>query len=132
MGSRIALLTAMLALSGCTVSVKQPLTSCELPTTQVCSRAVEAGLREGTIKVENGPRADDAQVVPLVVPVFREDGVLAAEADCYANTDGRTFSMVRAETAIAPSSEKSVEFLRERHLCSEHEQSASASIVASQ
>jgi len=51
--------------------------------------------------------------------VFRTDGVLAAEVDCYANTNSHTYSMVRSELAIAPSSDESVEFLRGRHLCTD-------------
>ena len=59
-------------------------------------------------------------MVPLVVPVIRQDGVLAAEVDCYVNTDSRSYSLVRSTLAIAPTSEESVDFLEARHLCSDH------------
>jgi hypothetical protein len=130
MKSKVAHLITLLALSGCAASAQQPLTSCELRTAQVCSSAVQTELSEGTITLDDGPFAHGAQVIPLVVPVFRKDGVLAAEADCYANTDGHTFSLVRSQLAIGPSSEGSVQFLRERNLCSDQVQNQAASVSA--
>jgi hypothetical protein len=56
-----------------------------------------------------------------VVPLFRTDGVLAAEVDCYANTDSRSFSLIRSNLAIPPSSQESVNFLRDLHLCAREE-----------
>ena len=47
------------------------------------------------------------------------NGVLAAEVDCYADTDSRSFSLIRSNLAIPPSSQESVHFLRDRHLCAE-------------
>jgi len=110
---------AAFGLAGCAASAVQPQASCELMTAQICSEAAEAQLSEGALAVSYTPRPDDAQVVPFVVPVFRTDGVLAAEVDCYVNTNSHTYSMVRSEIAIAPSSDESVEFLRGRHLCAD-------------
>jgi hypothetical protein len=115
----LLVLAAAFGLAGCATSAVQPQGSCELMAAQICSKAAEAQLSEGALAVSYTPRPDDAQVVPFVVPVFRTDGVLAAEVDCYAKTDSHTYSMVRSETAIAPSSDESVEFLRGRHLCAD-------------
>ena len=115
----LLVLAAAFGLAGCAASAVQPPATCELMTAQICSAAAEAQLSEGAMAVSYTPRADDAQVVPFVVPVFRTDGVLAAEVDCYANTNSHRYSMVRSEIAIAPSSDASVEFLRGRHLCAD-------------
>ena len=116
----LLVLAAAFGLAGCAASAVQPPASCELMTAQICSKAAEAQLSEGALAVSyTPPRPDDAQVVPFVVPVFRTDGVLAAEVDCYAKTDSHSYSMVRSEMAIAPSSDESVEFLRGRHLCAD-------------
>lgn len=86
---------------------------------QMCSRAAEAQLAEGTLAVSYPSRPNDARVVPMVVPVFRTDGALAAEVDCYINTDSHSYSVVRSELAIPPSSQESIDFLRGRHLCAD-------------
>jgi hypothetical protein len=114
-----SLAVVAIALTGCSASTGQPQLSCELKTAQICSSAAEAQLHDGTLTVGYSSRPDDAQVVPFVVPVFRQDGVLAAEVDCYANTDSRTYSLVRSDLAIPPQSEESVDFLRARHLCAD-------------
>ncbi len=45
---------------------------------------------------------------------------MAAEVDCYANTDSHTYSIVRSDLAIPPTSQESaVDFLRDRHLCAD-------------
>jgi len=115
----LLVLATAFGLAGCAASAVQPPASCELMAAQICSTAAEAQLSEGALAVSYTPRPDDAQVVPFVVPVFRTDGVLAAEVDCYAKTNSHTYSMVRSETAIAPSSDESVEFLRGKHLCAD-------------
>ena len=115
----LLVLAAAFGLAGCAASAVQPHASCDLMTAQICSAAAEAQLSEGALAVSYAPKADDAQVVPFVVPVFRSDGVLAAEVDCYANTNSHRYSMVRTEIAIAPSSDESVEFLRGQHLCAD-------------
>jgi hypothetical protein len=115
----LLVLAAAFGLAGCAASAVQPQASCELMTAQICSKAAEAQLSKGAMAVSYTPGPDDAHVVPFVVPVFRTDGVLAAEVDCYANTNLHTYSMVRSEIAIAPSSDESVEFLRGRHMCTD-------------
>jgi len=110
---------AAIALAGCSASAAQPQLSCELMTAQICSSAAEARLHDGTLMVGYSSRPQDAQLVPLVVPVFRQDGILAAEVDCYANTDSLTYAIVRSDLAIPPASQESVEFLRDRHLCAD-------------
>ncbi len=108
---------AVTVVAGCSTS--QPLSSCDLKIAQICSRAAEAQLHEGTLTVEYSSRAGEARVVPYVVPVLRPDGVLAAEVDCYTNTDSHTYSLVRSNLAIPPESEESVVFLRDRNLCAD-------------
>jgi hypothetical protein len=58
-------------------------------TERICSRAIETELSEGNFEVDYPSSWDQARLVPLVVPIFGRDGVLAAEADCYFNTNGR-------------------------------------------
>ena len=110
---------AAIALAGCSEAAVQPQPSCELMTAQVCSCAAEAQLHDGTLTVSYTFRSDEARVVPFVVPILRQDGVLAAEVDCYANTDSHKYSIVRSDVAIAPASQASVDFLRDRHLCAD-------------
>jgi hypothetical protein len=102
------------------VSTGRPHLSCELMTAQICSGSGQAQLRDGTLTVGYSSLPDEARVVPFV-PVFRQGGVLAAEVDCYANTDSRTYSIVRSDLPIPPQSEESVDFLRSRHLCGDEE-----------
>jgi hypothetical protein len=104
---------------GCSESASRPQASCELKTALICSSAAEAQLHEGTLMVGYSSRPQEARVVPFVVPMLRQDGALAAEVDCYANTDSHTYSIVRSDLAIPPESEDSVEFLRDRHLFAE-------------
>jgi uncharacterized lipoprotein YbaY len=113
------LMLALVALAGCAETAVQPQTSCELMTAQVCSRAAEAQLHDGTLKVSYSFRPEEARVVPFVVPLLRPDGVLAAEVDCYADTDSHSYSIVRTDLAIPPSSQVSVDFLQDRHLCAD-------------
>jgi Prokaryotic membrane lipoprotein lipid attachment site len=112
-------ITAAIALAGCSESASQPHATCELMTAQICSRAAESKLHDGTFTVSYSFRPEEARVVPFVVPVMRPDGVLATEVDCYANTDSRTYSIVRSDLAIPPGSEESLDFLRARHLCAD-------------
>src|SRR5713226_1708433 len=113
----IFLALATVALVSCSTSRPQP--GCEPMVAQICSRAVEAQLHDGTLMVGYSSRSEDARVVPFVVPVFRRDGTLAAEVDCYANTNSHTYSIVRSDLAIPPASQESVDFLRNRHLCAD-------------
>jgi hypothetical protein len=108
-----------IALAGCSEVAVRPQPSCDLMTAQICSRAAEAQLHGGALAVRYAFEPEDARVVPFVVPVFRPDGALAAEVDCYANTDFHSYSIVRSDLAIPPESERSVDFLRERHLCAD-------------
>jgi len=112
------LLLAAIALAGCAAST-QPHSTCEVRVAQVCSGAVEAQLQNGTLPVSYSSEHREARVVPLVVPVLRQDGALAAEVDCYANLDSRTYSVVQSTLAIPPESQESVDFLRSRHLCAD-------------
>ena len=57
----------------------------------ICSRVAEAQLHDGTLTVGYASRPNDARVVPFVVPMFRTDGVLAAEV-----TATRTQILVRS------------------------------------
>ncbi len=106
-----------IALAGCSEAAVQPHSSCELMTEQICSNAAESQIEKGTFSVSYTFRPEEARVVPFVVPVMRPDGALAAEVDCYANTDSHSYSIVRSDIAIKPGSEASVDFLRDRHLC---------------
>jgi len=108
-----------LTLSGCSGLRSQPEPTCQLMTTQICSRAAEAKMRDGTLVVSYSFRPEEARVVPIIVPILRGDGVLAAEVDCYANTNSHSYSIVKSDLAIAPESEASVDFLRERHMCTD-------------
>jgi hypothetical protein len=74
-------------------------------------------MRSGALTLSYTFRPEDSRVVLLVVPVFRQDGALAAELDCYAKTDSRSYSIVRSGLAIPPDSQESVESLRSRQLC---------------
>lgn len=111
------LVLATIALAGCSQVANRPLSSCEPMVPQICSSSAEAQLHEGTLMVGYSSRRDEARVVPIVVPVFREDGALATEVDCYVNTNSHTYSIVRSDIAIPPQSQESVDFLRDRHLC---------------
>jgi hypothetical protein len=115
----LKVLALAMALAGCSEAAIQPHSSCDLMTAQICSRAAEAELHDGTLTVSYSFRPEEARVVPFVVPVFRPDGVLAAEVDCYANTDSHAYSIVRSDLAIAPASPESVDFLTSRHLCAD-------------
>jgi hypothetical protein len=108
---------ATIALAGCSEAANRRLSSCEPMVAQICSSAAEIQLHDGTMMVGYSSKPEDAQVVPFVVPVFRPDGALAAEVDCYVNTDSHTYSVVRSGIAIPPESQASVDFLRDRHLC---------------
>jgi hypothetical protein len=119
-GNTLRLLAlAAIWLAGCSEAAIRPRSSCELLTTQICSRAAEAQLHGGALTVSYSFRPEDARVVPFVVPLLRQDGVLAAEVDCYATTDSHSYSIVRSDIAIRPSSQVSVDFLKDRHLCAE-------------
>jgi len=111
-------LALVIALAGCS-EVAVPQEGCELMTAQICSRAAEAQLHSGALAVSYAFEPEDARVVPFVVPVLTPDGALAAEVDCYANTDSHSYSIIRSDLAIPPESEQSVDFLRERHLCAD-------------
>lgn len=114
-----AVLALTISLAGCSQAALQPRPNCELMTAQICSRAEEAQLHDGTLTVSDSFRPEEPRVVPFVVPVLRPDGVLAAEVDCYANTDSHTYSIVRSDLAIPPASLESVDFLTSRHLCAD-------------
>ena len=118
---RVLALVAAIALAGCSEAAVEPRLSCDLMTAPICSHAAEAQLQDGTLTVSYSFRPDEARVVPFVVPVFRPDGGLAAEVDCYANTDSHTYSIVRSDLAIPPASRESVDFLTSRHLCAADE-----------
>src|SRR5713101_4144918 len=111
----VFLALATVALVSCSTSRPQP--GCKPMVAQICSRAVEAQLHDGTLMVGYSSRPEDARVVPFVVPVFRRDGALAAEVDCYANTNSHTYSIVRSDLAIPPESKESADFLKDQHLC---------------
>src|SRR5277367_981797 len=117
--SFICLALAVIALAGCSASADQPQATCELMTTQICSRAAEARLLDGALTVSYVFRPEEAHVVPFVVPVTRKDGVLAAEVDCYANADSHSYSIVQSDLAIPPESQESIDFLRDQHLCAD-------------
>lgn len=108
-----------IALAGCSESAIQPQARCEVMTAQICSRAAEAQLSDGNLAVSYSFRAEEARVVPFVVPVMRPDGALAAEVDCYANTNSHSYSIVKSELAIAPTSQESIDYLRDRHMCAD-------------
>jgi hypothetical protein len=108
---------AAIAIAGCSTSPRQ--SSCEPLVAQICSNAVEAQLHDRTLTVGYSSRPKEARVVPFVVPVFRQDGALATEVDYYANTDSHTYSIVRSDLAIPPESQRSIDFLRDRHLCAD-------------
>ena len=115
----LLVLAAAFGLAGCAASAVQPQASCELMTEQICSLAAETQLHDGALEVSYAFRPEEARVVPFVVPVTGKDGVLAAEVDCYANTDSHSYSIVRSDLAIPPESQESVDFLRDRHLCAD-------------
>ena len=117
--SRLLALAVAIALSGCSEPASRPQASCELMTAQICSLAAEAQLHDGTLTVSYAYLPEEARVVPFVVPVTEKDGVLAAEVDCYANTDSHSYSIVRSDLAIPPESQESIDFLRDRHLCAD-------------
>ena len=117
--SRLLALYVAIALSGCSESASRPQASCELMTERICSLAAEAQLHDGALAVSYAFRPEEARVVPFVVPVSGKDGILAAEVDCYANTDSHSYSIVRSDLAISPESQESVDFLRDRHLCAD-------------
>jgi hypothetical protein len=116
---KLLAITAAITVAGCSEAAIQPQARCKLMSAQICSHATESQLHDGTLTVSYSFRPEDARVVPLVVPIFRPDGVLAAEVDCYANTDSHTYSIVRSDIAIPPASQESVDFLRNRHLCAD-------------
>ncbi len=112
-------IAAAITLAGCSEAAIQLQARCELMTAQICSRAAESQLRDGTLAVSYTFQPEDARVVPFVVPVFEQNGTLAAEVDCYANADTHTYSIVRSDLAVPPASQESVDFLRNQHLCSD-------------
>lgn len=112
-------LALAIALAGCSEVTVRPQQGCDLMTAEICSHAADAQLNSGALAVSYAFEPEDARVVPFVVPVLRPDGALAAEVDCYANTDSHSYSIIRSDLAIPPESEQSVDFLRERHLCAD-------------
>ena len=114
------LVLATIALGGCSQSANRSQSSCEPVVAQICSNAAETKLHDGTLMVGYSSRPEEAQVVPFVVPVLRQDGVLAAEVDCYANADTHNYSIVQSDLAISPSSQQSVDYLRDQHLCADN------------
>src|SRR5215831_941822 len=108
-----------IALAGCSELTPQPQSSCEVMVEQICSRAAAAQVLDGTLAVNYSARPEEPQVVPLIVSVSQQNGALAAEVDCYVNTESRNISIVHSDLAIPPQSEESVEFLRSRHLCAD-------------
>lgn len=74
---------------------------------------------KGLLRVSYTFQPEDARVVPFVVPVFDKKGTMAAEVDCYANTDSHSYSIVRSDLAIPPASEESVAYLRDQRLCAD-------------
>jgi uncharacterized lipoprotein YbaY len=119
-------LTAI-ALAGCSARATGPGLSCALEVTQICVAGAETQFTSGVRMADDsewllvGHSTKEAQVVPYVVPVLQPDGTLATEVDCFANTDFRSFSIVRAQVAIPPESTSSVAYLRARHLCADEE-----------
>jgi hypothetical protein len=113
------LVIVAIALAGCSELASQPQSSCEVTVEQICSRAAQAQLLDGTLPVSYSSEPEEPQVVPIVVPVLRQNGALAAEVDCYVSTDSRGFSIVHSDLAIPPESREAVEFLRGRHLCAD-------------
>jgi len=108
-----------IALAGCSELAQQPQSSCAVMVEQICSRAAAAQLLDGTLAVNYSSRPEEPQVVPLIVPVSQQNGALAAEVDCYVNTESRNISIVHSDLAIPPQTQESVEFLRSRHLCTD-------------
>ena len=106
---------AAIALSGCSTS--RPQSSCQPMVAEICARAAEDELHDGSQTVSS--RSEEAQVVVFVVPVLRPDNTLATEVDCYVSTHSHTYSIVRSDVAIPPESQESVNFLKDRHLCAD-------------
>jgi hypothetical protein len=117
--SLVIQMVVAIALAGCSELASSPQSSCEVMVEQICSTAAAAQLLDGTLAVNYSSRPEEPQVVPLIVPVSQQNGALAAEVDCYVNTESRNFSIVHSDLAIPPRSEESVEFLRSRHLCAD-------------
>jgi hypothetical protein len=115
----ILVVLAAIALAGCSELAPQPQSNCEVMVEQICSRAAAAQVLDGALPVNYSSRPQEPQVVPLVVPVSRQNGALAAEVDCYVNTESGNISIVHSDLAIPPESQESVEFLRSRHLCAD-------------
>lgn len=118
--TRLLMIAAVGALAGCSATPKQSQPSCEVMTEPICARVAEARLNDGSQTVRNSSSRNEPRVVPFAVPIFRTDGVLATEVDCYATTDPRVYAIVRSDLAIPPSSQESVDFLRERRMCAEN------------
>jgi len=117
--SLVIQMVVAIALAGCSELAPQPQSSCEVMVEQICSRAAAAQVMDGTLAVNYSSGPEEPQVVPLIVSVSQQNGALAAEVDCYVNTESRNFSIVHSELAIPPRSEESVEFLRSRQLCAD-------------
>jgi hypothetical protein len=117
--SLVVQMVVAIAFAGCSELASAPQSSCEVMVEQICSRAAATQLLDGTLAVNYSSRPEEPQVVPLIVPVSQQNGALAAEVDCYVNTEARTFSIVHSDLAIPPQSQESVEFLRSRHLCAD-------------
>jgi hypothetical protein len=131
--AKLLTLAGLVTLAGCAAAANQPTENCELMSAQICSRAAENQMNNGTLAVSFTPqRPNDAHVVPFVVPLFRPDNVLAAEVDCYANTDTHSYSIVRSDVAIQPSTQASIDFLENRHLCANQGSYANNALPAQQ
>jgi hypothetical protein len=108
-----------IALAGCAELTPQLQSSCQVMVEQICSRAAAAQVLDGTLAVNYSSRPQQPQVVPLIVPVSQQNGALAAEVDCYVNTESGNISIVHSDLAIPPQSQESVNFLRSRHFCAD-------------
>lgn len=115
-----ALALSLFAFVGCatqTADTGRDQASCEISLNAVCATVTENYFAGEGVRPAQAAPSKNPHVVPLVAPVTLPGGELAAEVDCYVNTDSNGYWLVYAHVAIPPSSPQAVAHLRDHDLC---------------
>ena len=111
---------ALFALAGCSargIDLAPEPPRCELNANAVCASAIENYLATAAVLPARAAPSKSPHLVPLIAPLKSPRGELAAEVDCYVNSDPNGSWLVYAHVAIPPSSPQAVEHLRNQDLC---------------
>ena len=82
--------------------------------------AMQSQMLDAVMNASDISKPAEAHVEPLVIPLLLPNGRPAAVVDCYVNTNMRTFEVVRTVLSIPPRSKEAIDYLRDKHLCTEN------------